>query len=250
MVAGQLNNSAIIIQARISSDRLPCKIALDLSGKTVLERVINQCKYAESIADIIIATSSEPADDITEEIGARVGINVYRGSLLDVRSRYLDAGKGYDNIIRVTADNPFTEPSFIFHSINELELNNYDYVSISNCPYGSGVQGFKYKVLRYLKNLYDDKKNREHVLIEKLLFNDEKFKTCLLKGDLFGDSNIRLTIDTFEDYVNSCMIYKELEKECLDNNLENVIPIYHNYNNGKENNKKDTLISSDSMKTK
>ena len=236
MVVGQSNNTAIIIQARISSNRLPSKIALDLCGKTVLERVIDQCKNAKNIADLIIATSNETSDDITAEIGRRAGINVYRGSLLDVRSRYFDAGKGYEYIVRVTADNPFTDPIYIYSSINDLIKNNYDYVSISNCPYGSGVQVFKYNVLELLCNLYNDVKNREHVLIEELLLNDEKFKIGHVKGDIIGDRNIRLTIDTIEDYVRACFIYRELNKQCLDNKLENVIPIYHNFINSMRKN--------------
>ena len=59
MAVGQSNNIAIIIQARISSKRLPGKISLDLCGKTVLERVIDQCKHAKNIADLILATSNE-----------------------------------------------------------------------------------------------------------------------------------------------------------------------------------------------
>ena len=214
MVVGQSNNTAIIIQARISSNRLPSKIALDLCGKTVLERVIDQCKNAKNIADLIIATSNETSDDITAEIGRRAGINVYRGSLLDVRSRYQDAGRGYDYIVRVTADNPFTEPSFITNSINELINNDFDYVSISNCPYGSGIQAFRYELLESSINLYKDEKNLEHVLLENLLIGSEKIKTHHIKGDDYGDKSIRLTIDTFEDYVNAYMIFKVLEEKC------------------------------------
>ena len=95
MEAGLSNNIACIIQARISSSRLPGKIALDLYGKTILERVIEQCITVQDNIDLIIATSTDSSDNITAEIGKSAGVDVYRGSLLDVRSRYLNAGKGY-----------------------------------------------------------------------------------------------------------------------------------------------------------
>ena len=53
---------AAIIQARMSSKRLPNKVMLPLSGKPVLEHVIERLKYSKIIEDIIVATSSDPSD--------------------------------------------------------------------------------------------------------------------------------------------------------------------------------------------
>ena len=228
MEAGLSNNIACIIQARISSSRLPGKIALDLYGKTILERVIEQCINVHHNIDLIIATSTDPSDNITAEIGESAGVDVYRGSLLDVRSRYLNAGKGYKYIIRATADNPFTEPTFIEESIEKIKNNNCDYISISNCPYGTGVQTFKYELLEYCRNTYDDQENREHVLIEHQLLQDKNIITQQIPASPWSFPNICLSVDVIEDYLRAFMIFESLKKNNLSNTLHNVVPIYKN----------------------
>ena len=226
MVDGLSNNLAIIIQARMTSNRLPCKIALDLCGKTVLERVIDQCKKVNTKSDIILATSDKISDDLTVKIAERSRIKIYRGSLNDVRSRYLNAGKGYKIITRVTADNPFTEPSFIDEAVKSIKNNNLDYASILNCPYGSGVQVFKYDLLRKTCNHYNDSDSKEHVMLEKLLIGDCKVKSYFYKSYPTSKKHIRLTIDTLRDYIVAYKIYNKLIKQNLENNLENVMPIW------------------------
>jgi len=225
MVAGLSNKVAIIIQARISSNRLTGKIALDLCGKTILERVVDQCRISKFGSDIIIATSTENSDNITEEIGRQLGVKVFRGSLLDVRSRYLEAGKGYTYIVRVTADNPFTETSYIVRSIEKIKSGRYDYISVSNCPYGSGVQTFKYDLLEYLSKLYSDNNNYEHVLLEAILRENNEINTGTVDGGYIGSEKLRLTVDTCDDYIKAFRIVLELKRRKIDINIDNIIAI-------------------------
>ena len=56
-------NILAIIQARMSSSRLPGKVLRDLGGKPVLERVISRVSRSRYISSVVVATTADPSDD-------------------------------------------------------------------------------------------------------------------------------------------------------------------------------------------
>ena len=82
-----------VVQARVRSTRLPAKVLLDLAGATALERCLRRVARFEGIAEVIVATSTEPADEIIAETAHRLGFRAVRGSEQDVLSRYLLAAE-------------------------------------------------------------------------------------------------------------------------------------------------------------
>ena len=222
-----MTSTVCIIQARISSTRLPGKIALDLYGKPLLVRVFEQCIAANcEDMDIILATSTDERDNITCAIAKRYNIPVYRGSLKDVRSRYIDISKGYKNIIRVTADNPFTEPSFIVETLDSLKKSKGDYVAPDRCPYGTGVQGFTTELLLSCAKQYCcDNEQREHVVLEEKIMSETDFNCVKFSIDQnIRRPDIRLTVDTFQDYILANTIIEYLMNKNKENRLVNVLP--------------------------
>lgn len=127
---------AFIAQARMTSSRLPGKVAKDICGKPVLYRMIERMKLTrhENI-DIIIATTNNPEDDIIEKMAIDYGVKVYRGSENHVLSRYYYAAKenNVDIIVRVTCDELLLDPRWLFDDLLEefLESGTYDYYSVS-----------------------------------------------------------------------------------------------------------------------
>jgi len=83
-----------IIQARMSSTRLPGKVLADIEGKTMLERVVARRKRAKLVDRVIVATSSGQADDRVAELCAAIDLVCFRGSEDDVLDRYLQRGEG------------------------------------------------------------------------------------------------------------------------------------------------------------
>ena len=223
---------ACIIQARLNSRRLPGKISLDLCGKPLLARVIDQCSKVSDI-DVVLATSVEPADDITAYIAEQSGARVVRGPLDDVRKRYLLAGAGYKNIIRVTADNPFTDPSFFASVIEAMREGEADYVYIKNSPYGSAIQGFTYDLLEYCANHYGQSDEREHVVLEDTLFQQENITTRgIALSDVLSRPDVRLTVDDLDDFQRAWQIMHYLESMRIENKLSNILPFYdENFSN-------------------
>ena len=99
-----------IIQARIGSSRLPAKILAPLAGRPLLDLLFARVSRAR-VDEWWLATSSDPSDDVTEAWGFDLGLRVFRGDLEDVLSRFRSIGSEADAdwVVRVTADNPFTD---------------------------------------------------------------------------------------------------------------------------------------------
>ena len=83
------NNIICIIQARMSSSRLPGKSLLKINGVPCVEMVINRVKKSKYINNIWVACSEHLSDDVLSNYLKLLNINIFRGSLNDVLSRYL-----------------------------------------------------------------------------------------------------------------------------------------------------------------
>ncbi|WP_068778979.1 cytidylyltransferase domain-containing protein [Paenibacillus sp. GM2] len=219
---------AAVIQARLSSTRLPAKVMKDLNGKTLIERVVNQVRLSEVVDEIWIATSTRPEDDILELMGNKLGVNVFRGSLGNVLKRYYDTMQisNADIIVRVTADNPFMEPTFIDCGVEYLKTNNLDYVSFDQIPYGSGVEIIKNVALGKAYSSSIEEYDREHVT-PYIRNNKDIFKLGTIIPDKpeLRRPDISVTIDTMDDYVKLYKLINCLEDRGHRLSLTNVIEI-------------------------
>ena len=108
-------NKLAIIQARMSSSRLPGKVLMDITGRPMLEHVVVRTMKARSVDGIVIATTTDPSDDVLEQYCLTKGISCWRGSLHDVLDRFYLASVQFsaDVIIRLTADCPLLDPDVI-----------------------------------------------------------------------------------------------------------------------------------------
>lgn len=108
-------NKLAIIQARMSSSRLPGKVLMDIAGKPMLERLIGRAQRARLIDRVVLATTTDPSDDILAEFCQRIDIPCYRGSMLDVLDRVYHAAIEFqaEIIVRLTADCPLLDPELI-----------------------------------------------------------------------------------------------------------------------------------------
>jgi spore coat polysaccharide biosynthesis protein SpsF len=121
-------NRLAIIQARMSSSRLPGKVLMDITGKTMLQHVFERTLQAKLIDQVVLATTSDPSDDILAQFCQKHGIPCYRGSLLDVLDRFYQIAIKFnpDSIIRFTADCPLLDPELVDLTISAY-LGNYNF---------------------------------------------------------------------------------------------------------------------------
>lgn len=104
-----------IIQARLGSTRLPGKVLRQLGGMSVLERVVSAARSSASLDELVVATTTLPADEAIVTECARLGVPCHRGPSEDVLTRFLGAMKDLkcDAIARFTADCPLLDPELI-----------------------------------------------------------------------------------------------------------------------------------------
>ena len=225
MAAGQFGEKDMsigaIIQSRTSSKRLPKKILLELpynSGITVLENIIARAKKVKSIDKVIIATSTEPEDNIVEDICNGSHTICFRGDLENVLARFYHAAylHGLTTIIRLTADNPCYDYQLIECAIQAHMENNNDYTTTKNYPLGTNVEVISFSALERCFQQASCQYEREHVTpyIYKTKPNDFKTRTIY---SLTDNGDLRLTLDTEDDYLLQCAIYDNLysSKSCF-----------------------------------
>src|SRR6185503_10752595 len=107
--------TVIVVQARMSSSRLPGKVMLPVLGESLLYRMIERLKMIRHEAQIVIATSEESGDDIIEHEAPKIGVPCFRGSLNNLLDRHYQVAKQYnaDIILKIPSDCPLIDPRII-----------------------------------------------------------------------------------------------------------------------------------------
>ena len=157
-----------ILQARVSSTRLPGKVLKPILGEPMLARQIERIARAERVDALTVATSDEPSDDGVAGLCERLGVDCYRGSLDDVLDRFYQAAQrsGPSHVMRLTGDCPLTDPA-ILDALVELHLaGDFDYssnVEVRTYPVGLDAEIFRYELLVRAWRNATSPYEREHV---------------------------------------------------------------------------------------
>ena len=163
-------STVAIIQARMTSTRLPGKVLADLAGRPVLEHVVRRVSSAERIDDVVVATTVNASDDPLVELADRLGVRWHRGDEHDVLSRYVDAAReaAAEMVVRITADCPLADPAVIDSVCAALDQRRTacDYASnavVRSFPRGLDVEVLFRDVLDRVNRLATEPAEREHV---------------------------------------------------------------------------------------
>lgn len=224
-----------IIQARTSSTRLPGKVLLELpygSGITALQQVMRRLKQSKSIEAIIVATTEDDADDAIVDIASREGVFSFRGSKENVLERYYLAAKtfGLKTIVRITSDCPCIDASIVDSLVGQHIEVKADYTSNSltrTFPHGLDSEVFSFGALeRAFKNATESYE-KEHVTPYMYRSHPTAFKICVVRSpEHIQDSEIRITLDTEEDYALLCLIYENLYRRNSYFGAEDIIQLF------------------------
>lgn len=123
--------TGVIVQARMTSARLPGKVLMPLAGRPVLARVLDRVARAEAPALVAVATSDDPSDDPVARFCAERGTPCVRGPLEDVLRRFeiaLDV-LGLDAFIRVSGDSPVHDAELVDRAGELLRYSDADVVT-------------------------------------------------------------------------------------------------------------------------
>lgn len=195
----------IIVQARMTSTRLPGKVLLPIAGRPMLSYQLERLRRARRADRIVIATTCNATDDPIVDLCAAEGVDCTRGSENDVLSRYFEAASrfGADTVVRVTSDCPLIDPQLIDSAIDAYanEAGNCDYVSNMiepSWPYGMAVEVFSARALAEAHAEATEAAEREHVT-PFIYWRPGRYrlKSLRMQPDL---SDHRWTVDTPEDF--------------------------------------------------
>ncbi len=208
-------NIIAVIQARMSSKRLPGKVILPFAGSTIIETIYKRLMPSLRLSKIIIGTSDNESDDILVDHLKEKKLNFFRGSLKDVLQRFASISHHFkpDYVVRITGDCPLIDFSIMDQCIDKAISGKYDYFSLLE-PYPDGldVEIFKSSSLLEINQMNLKEYQREHIG-QYFLKEKNNYKVGGIK--LFEDkhNDYRLTIDREEDY----KLLLELE-----NRIENI----------------------------
>ncbi|MBT7445677.1 MAG: glycosyltransferase family protein [Methylococcales bacterium] len=197
----------VIIQARMTSSRLPGKVMMDLSGEAVLSYMLKRVQKAALVDDIVVATTTNQTDDDVVNLCEALDVRVYRGSEPDVLGRfYLAASEAKaEVVVRLTADCPMIDPAIIDEVISVFSEGGCDYASntvIRTYPDGLDVEVMSIQALKKAHENAVDDRLREHVTpyingkLPALGDGGFKKKDIVFKADF---AHIRWTLDTKDD---------------------------------------------------
>jgi spore coat polysaccharide biosynthesis protein SpsF len=198
-----------VIQARMGSTRLPGKVLKPIAGKTLLDHVLGRLALLRLPVEIVVATSDLPQDDAIARHCTARSVAVFRGSETDVLDRYYQCARmhRFGHVVRLTADNPFTDVEELQRLI-ELHLaqgNDYTH-SFGVMPLGVGAEIFTFAALERSAKEGHAPNHREHVN-EYILEHHEQFRIAMLQvADAKKCAELRLTVDTEQDYRRACTI--------------------------------------------
>ncbi len=190
------------IQARMSSSRLPGKVLADLGGAPLIQRVYERTRAATLVDEVFVLTSDDPSDDeLAAALEARA-IPFRRGSLGDVRSRYLELAEETraQHLVRVTGDCPFVAPEFIDLQVGALRALRADAIGVAD--EGGAVEGtlggqgaFSTRALR-LSLASGDPRDAEHVASFFLCQRAALLQTEQIEVDeIYRRPGLRLQVD-------------------------------------------------------
>ena len=218
-------NTVAIIEARMSSTRLPGKVMLRWKELTMLEVMIKRVRRCHLIDRIVVATTTNQKDDLLCEFLQTKGINFFRGSENDVLKRVYEASVAFnvDTLVSLTADCPLIDPILIEECIQLFLHNDLDFVTnchIRSYPDGMDIQVISVNALRIANHEARTAAEREHPTLY-LRRHSERFKTIhVVANSQLYNPTLGLTLDEKSDFDFICSILDKLsspiEASCLD----------------------------------
>jgi spore coat polysaccharide biosynthesis protein SpsF len=197
--------TAVVVQSRLGSTRLPRKALLPLGGATLTDQVLR--RLGSLSVDCLVLATDEDSAAALDPIAARNGFELLVGPADDVLARYCLAIRRYgiDLVLRATGDNPLVSTALASLLLERWVSTSTssrapDYAAFVGMPLGMGVEVVASQALLKAEAEARGAAEREHVC-PYLYEHPEIFeidrgeapRTYLIPG-------ARLTVDTPADY--------------------------------------------------
>jgi spore coat polysaccharide biosynthesis protein SpsF len=212
--------TVVVVQARTGSSRLPGKILMPLAGAPLLQRMLERVRAATTPFELVVATTTDASDDAVAELGAAIGVPVYRGHPTDLLDRHVGAARAAsaDAVVKIPSDCPVIDPAAIdavlgvFHE--RAAAGEVDFVSNlhpASWPDGHDVEAMTMDALEQAWREATKPHEREHTT-PFLWDQPGRFRCTNVRWAAGRDLSMshRMTIDYPEDYAFLRAVYDEL----------------------------------------
>lgn len=199
--AHPVSHAIAVIQARMTSTRLPGKVLRDLGGTPVLGWVVRAARDSGVLDRVVVATSVDGTDDVVADAARALGADVIRGPLDDVLDRFILAVDAFapEAVVRLTADCPLLDPAIIAMVVRAFDPKDLDYMSTGierSLPRGLDVEVCSAEALR-VAAAHATGADRSHVT-SYLYREPSRFRVAGLVFEPRAGHH-RVTLDTVED---------------------------------------------------
>jgi spore coat polysaccharide biosynthesis protein SpsF len=207
----------------MGSSRLPGKVMRILAGRSVLAHVVERVRRCPLVDEVVVATTTSPADEVIVAEAQQLGVRCCRGSEQDVLARYYAAAREAlaHVVVRVTSDCPLFDPQLLEHMLRQFRDAAWageplDYLSNTlerSYPRGLDAEIFTFAALERAHREARRPAEREHVT-PYLYRHPERFHVRSVRGER-DLSHHRWTLDTPEDWAFVSAVFERLGEQRL-----------------------------------
>ena len=206
-----------IVQARLTSSRLPGKVLRPLAGRAVILHVVDRLRCVEGLDEVVVAVPATPEDRplIKFLLAHDVAVFSYCGPTEDLLGRYVAAGQALaaTRILMVDSDCPLFDPKTASRMVAALRDNpDAEYVRLAPFSIEGGVACLRLSTFERIDEEGAVGADREHATLQ-ILREPDKFKIKDIPvEDAFSDpaDAHRFWLDTQADYEFLNEIYTRL----------------------------------------
>jgi spore coat polysaccharide biosynthesis protein SpsF len=224
-----MNSSAIglVVQARMSSSRLPGKVLKPMAGRPMLGWLLERMRQVGSVGKVIIATSRGVDDDQVAAYAESMDVLCFRGSLDDVLSRFQGVAEKYqlDAMVRVSADSPFLDPVIVREAVGLFNRNDVDLVTNvfpRSFPKGQSVEIVTRSAIERAAEIAT-LADREHVTSHFYTYPERyRILNFAAPRPLAG---VQMAVDTKDDFILAEKMFLSMDKPQLDYDIEALLEL-------------------------
>lgn len=218
-----------IVQARMSSQRLPNKVLHEVTGKPMLQYLLDRLEHCDCLDNIVVATSLDSSDTPIADYCRQHSVACYRGSLSDVAGRFNEVLKVYrfDVFIRINGDSPLLDQRLIEKGVGIYLGGDFDLVTNimpRTYPKGQSVEVLRTATYQGAYARMREEEELEHATRYYYEHPEEfRIQNFALSENL---SHIQLSVDSRLDMDNFVRIANKMLRPHWEYKLEDIIRIY------------------------
>lgn len=199
----EMTRIVAVVQARLSSRRLPGKILKTMHGRPCLDYLLDALAQVPGLTGLVLATSTDPSDDPTADYARSRGVHCHRGSLDHVAERLLQAAEeqGAGAFVRVNGDSPLLDPALVSEGIALFHRHSPDVVTNvfpRSFPKGQSVEVLSVQAMGRAVRLMSQPAEREHVT-PFIYAHPQEFTIRSFVSDM-PRPEVQLSVDSPEDF--------------------------------------------------